>query len=60
MASPYPERRLAYNKFHTGTTKDAIIAVFCEGDFEKCLRKQIRDKSKAVLEKPLPDGQLLT
>lgn len=59
IACPYSEKCPIYNQFCTETAKDAVVAVFCKGDFEKCLRKQIRDKGEAVPEKLLPDGQLL-
>jgi hypothetical protein len=56
---PYSEKCPIYNQFCTETAKDALITIFCKGDFERCLRKQMRDKNETVPEKLLPDGQLL-
>jgi hypothetical protein len=57
---PFSEKCPIYNQFCTETAKDAIVAVFCKGDFEKCLRKKMRDKDETVPEKLLPDGQFLS
>jgi hypothetical protein len=59
IVCPYSEKCPIYNQFHTETAKDAVVAIFCKCDFEKCLRKQMRDKDETIPEKLLPDGQFL-
>jgi hypothetical protein len=48
-----------YGCFRLTTTKNAIISIFCEGNFENCERKKIKDNGGTVPEKLLPDGQYL-
>lgn len=50
-----------YNRFKTEMLKNIYIRQYCSGDFTKCQRYQIRQKTgKTAPEDLLPDGKTLS
>jgi len=48
-----------YKHFLSQNVKEVFVTAYCEGRFEDCARKQLRDKGEPVPELLLPTGKFL-
>ena len=48
-----------YRHFSLKAIKNFFISRYCQGDFERCKRKKLKDAGKEVPEKLLPNGEYL-
>jgi hypothetical protein len=48
-----------YGHFFLQSTKEAIIGLYCQGDYQRCERKKLKDAGQPVPEKLLPNGKSL-
>lgn len=55
-ACTYLEGCPMFKLFSMESSKAYYIAMYCKNRFEKCQRKQIRDKNEDVPDNLLPDG----
>jgi len=53
------EKCPVYKHFILESTKEAIIGLYCQGDFQCCARKKLKDAGQPVPEKLLPNGTYL-
>lgn len=56
---PNIEKCPMYKKFTSDRVKRMYINYYCEGDFERCQRKKIRDRGEVPPDALLPDGVYL-
>ncbi len=56
-ACPNMEKCPIYSLFIMESTKQAIIGLYCKGDFQRCERKKLKDAGKPVPEKLMPNGK---
>lgn len=56
---PNMEKCPVYKHFLLESTKEAIIGLYCKGDFQRCARKKLKDSGQPVPEKLLPNGSYL-
>ena len=46
-----------YTLFRSKSTKDVFITLYCQGQYQNCERKKLKDKGETVPEHLLPNGQ---
>lgn len=46
-----------YGHFILESTKEAIIGLYCRGDFQRCARKKLKDLGQPVPENLMPNGK---
>jgi hypothetical protein len=59
MKCPNVELCPLYAKFRLESTKNSIINLYCETNFERCERKRLKDSRQNVPEKLMPNGNYL-
>ena len=48
-----------FQYFRLESSKKVFVINYCEGNFEKCERKKLKDAGQTVPEKLLPNGRYL-
>jgi len=56
---PNLEKCPMFALFRLQATTELFIRRYCNGDYEKCARKKLKDSGKEVPENLLPDGDTL-
>ena len=56
---PFMEDCVIFEHFYSDNIRDVFVAAYCEGRYEGCVRKKMRDRGEKVPEMLLPTGKLL-